>query len=66
MKVSDALEILSKVSPDAELLIAGYGDMPEVCNKIFVADDKNSDGEWSFCDLGVSMGDKAVLMTNED
>jgi len=66
VKVEELLETLRGVNPEAEVFVAGYGDMPEEVNKVFMADELNSDKELVFCDFGDTFGDLAVLITYED
>ena len=65
MKVRELIEWIEK-APDAEVYIAGFCDTPEEANMVFFADEINSDGELSFCELGISLGEKAILICNED
>ena len=67
MKVEDLLEVLQKINPEAEVYITDHCSVPQEANIIFVADEElNGDGELEFCELGLSLGDKAVLIAIED
>jgi len=65
MIASEIIEMLEKC-PWAEVYIAGYCGEPEEANSVLFADELNSDGNLAFCELGISMGQKAVLICNED
>lgn len=63
MKVSEAIEILSIVNPDAELFIAVSCGAPVPVGEVMGASEHNPDcpDEWSFEDLGGMKDEKAVL-----
>ena len=65
MIASELIEML-KHAPDAQVFIAGYMDIPEEANTVLFADEFNVDDELSFCDFGVALGEKAVLICVED
>ncbi len=65
MTASELIEKL-KYAPGAKVFIAGYCDEPQEANSILFADEHNADGGLSFCDFGIALGEKAVLICVED
>ena len=66
MKVWELKGQLKYADDDAEVFIAEFGSSAVEANKVFFAEEINSDGELAFCDLGMALGGKAVLITYEE
>ena len=65
MIAQEVIDML-KHAPGAEVFVAGYMDEPQPATIVLFADEINSDGGLSFCDLGNALGEKAVLICVED